>query len=68
MGEHSFHFKPSEITNGGTTFVQEEKFSGVLSFLFGENWFARLIGIRAGTTRGFETYNEDLKAWCEEES
>jgi hypothetical protein len=38
----------------------------VLSFLFGENWLAGLIGIRAKTGRGFEAYNRDLKAWCEE--
>ena len=51
---------------GCTLFVYDETFSGLLSFLFGENWLARLIRLWASMVKGFERYNGDLKVWCEE--
>jgi hypothetical protein len=47
-------------------FVHDETGSGLLSFLFRENWLARLIRLRTSTVKGLERYNGDLKAWCEE--
>jgi hypothetical protein len=64
-GDHSFHFEPSSETQGGTTFVQQEQFTGLLSFLMGEGLLARSVGAAEKTKRGFEGYNKDLKAWCE---
>jgi len=65
-GEHCFRFQPSTTTQGGTTFVHEEKFTGALSFLMGEGFFARWVGLRESTKKGFEGYNQDLKKWCEQ--
>jgi hypothetical protein len=60
IGEHIFRFEPSTKTPGGTTFVQGEKFTGVLSWIINEGIVARAIGSREkakgalrGTT-GFE--------------
>ncbi|KAF2190116.1 hypothetical protein K469DRAFT_560380 [Zopfia rhizophila CBS 207.26] len=64
-GEHIFRFEPSIATHGGTTFVQEEKFTGILAFLMGDGFVARSIGLREKTKRGWESYNRDLKTWCE---
>ncbi|KAJ6255800.1 hypothetical protein Dda_9410 [Drechslerella dactyloides] len=64
-GEHIFRFEPSTKTQGGTTFVHEEKFTGLLSFIMGHNPVARGIGLRDSTQKGFERYNRDLKVWCE---
>jgi hypothetical protein len=65
MAEHIFRFEPSTKTQGGTTFVHEESFTGILAFLMGEGFVARSVGLRESTKRGFEGYNKDLKAWCE---
>ena len=65
IGEHIFRFEPSTKTLGGTTFVQEEKFTGILSWMMSEGFVARAIGSREKARRGFERYNRDLKAWCE---
>jgi hypothetical protein len=64
-GEHIFRFEPSSATQGGTTFLHEEKFTGMLSFIMGEGFIARSIGFRTKTQSGFERYNQDLKQWCE---
>lgn len=64
-GDHAFRFEPSSKNPGGTTFVQEEKFWGLLSFFMGDGWLARLVGLKERTKTGFEGYNQDLKAWCE---
>ena len=64
-GDHAFHFKPSTVTPGGTTFVQEEKFTGMLTFVMGENIVARGVGFRENTEKGFKRFNADLKKWCE---
>jgi hypothetical protein len=65
IGEHIFRFEPSTKIQGGTTFVHEEKFTGLLAFIMGDSFVARLIGIRESTKGGFERYNRDLKTWCE---
>jgi hypothetical protein len=59
-GEHQFRFEPSARTPGGTTFVQAEEFSGLLSFMIAE-------GTRfwKSTKAGFDGFNADLKARCE---
>jgi hypothetical protein len=64
-GEHAFRFEQSTKTQDGTTFVHEEKFTGILAFMIGEGFVARLIGLRKSTKEGFEGFNRDLKAWCE---
>ncbi|KAK6334223.1 hypothetical protein TWF696_002724 [Orbilia brochopaga] len=64
-GEHIFRFEPSTKIQGGTTFIHEEKFTGLTSFIMGQNLVARGIGLRESTRKGFERYNRDLKAWCE---
>ncbi|KAL1800628.1 hypothetical protein ACET3X_000970 [Alternaria dauci] len=64
-GTHSFAFEPSSTIPGGTKFTQQEVFSGALAFLMGENVVARQFGFPEKTKRGWEGYNEDLKAWCE---
>jgi hypothetical protein len=64
-GDHSFHFEPSEITPGGTTFVQNENFSGLIGGIIGENIIGNAIGLRAKTKAGFEGFNEDFKKWVE---
>ncbi|KAF2117208.1 hypothetical protein BDV96DRAFT_598134 [Lophiotrema nucula] len=64
-GEHIFRFEPSTQTPGGTTFTHEEKFAGSLAFIIGPGPVGRMIGFRESTRKGFESYNRDLKAWCE---
>ncbi|KAI5357880.1 putative polyketide cyclase/dehydrase, START-like domain superfamily [Septoria linicola] len=54
-GDHSFQFKKSETNEGGTTFVNEENFSGALSFLMLQ-W---VMG--ASAKKSFEALNGDLK-------
>ena len=66
VGQHSFRFEPSKITPGGTTFVQEENFSGVLTFPMGKNPVAKLIGLRKKTKAGWDAFNVDFKKWVEE--
>lgn len=63
--EHVFRFEPSSRTQGGTTFVQEEAFTGFLAFTMGEGLIARWMGVRDRTRSGFERYNIDLKRKCE---
>ncbi|OCL12560.1 hypothetical protein AOQ84DRAFT_274154, partial [Glonium stellatum] len=64
-GVHIFRFEKGTKTQGGTTFVHEEKFTGLLTFTMGDGFVARSIGLKESTKSGFERYNQDLKAWCE---
>jgi hypothetical protein len=63
MGKHTFSFEPSTTTPGGTTFVQDEEFTGILSILFCEG-----SAMRKKTQSNFETYNSDIKARVESQS
>ncbi|KAE9375209.1 hypothetical protein N431DRAFT_480545, partial [Stipitochalara longipes BDJ] len=65
VGTHSFYFGSSTETRGGTTFIQEEKFTGIFTLLMGDNFIARVIGILEKTMKGWKRYNKDLKVWCE---
>jgi hypothetical protein len=65
-GEHSFTFEPSKTTPGGTTFTQKEEFTGGFSFVMGEGFLAKKIGMPEKTRRGWQKYNQDLKKWCEQ--
>ena len=59
-------FTPSQNTPGGTTFTQEEVFSGALAYLLmGEHVVGRSLGVKEQTRKGWEKFNEDLKAACE---
>jgi hypothetical protein len=60
-----FRFVESEITPGGTTFIHEEQFSGILGGIMDEGTLGKLVGLREKTKRGFEGFNRDLKAWIE---
>jgi hypothetical protein len=62
-GEAYFYFEPSKTTPGGTTFVQDEEFTGILSILFYEG-----SAMREKTQSNFETYNSDIKARVESQS
>ena len=65
-GNHAFHFTESQVTEGGTTFVHEEVFSGPLAFTVGEGAAARMLGLREKARVGFEGFNEDFKRWIEQ--
>lgn len=60
-GTHSFYWTPSRVTPGGTTFTQEEVFSGLLGGLYGEGWVARSVGVKEKTKLGWEGFNGELK-------
>ncbi|KAL3417986.1 activator of hsp90 ATPase 1 family protein [Phlyctema vagabunda] len=63
-GVHTFHFE--SIDNGnGTKFIQEEVFSGPLSFIMGEGFLARLFGVKAETEAGYMGFNIDFRKWVE---
>ncbi|KAH7401136.1 hypothetical protein DE146DRAFT_655063 [Phaeosphaeria sp. MPI-PUGE-AT-0046c] len=65
-GAHTFHFTPSTKTPGGTTFVQEETFTGALSWLMGGSFVAKQLGdMGKKTEKNWEGYNKDFKKWCE---
>lgn len=67
-GTHSFYWTPSKTTPGGTTFTQEEKFTGVLgALLYGESVVARSAGRKESTRKGWQGLNEDLKKVVESE-
>ncbi|KAK4912634.1 hypothetical protein LTR66_017269 [Elasticomyces elasticus] len=59
-GQHKFYFANSQATPGGTTFVQQETFSGLLAFLMGEGW-----SMRTSTIKGWRAFDESLKRECE---
>ncbi len=64
-GDHAFHFIESEITKGSTTFIQEEKFWGLLAFPMGNSAVAKMLGLKEKTRVGFEGFNNDFKKWVE---
>lgn len=65
-GTHSFHFVPSTTTPGGTSFTQEEVFSGVLGWLLmGEGVVGRAAGMKEKTKGTWDGFNADLKRECE---
>jgi len=64
-GEHIFRYESSATTPGGTTFVQEEKFQGAMTWMIGEGSLAGLVGFRKTTVEGFEGFNRELKKVCE---
>ncbi|KAH7025021.1 uncharacterized protein B0I36DRAFT_387406 [Microdochium trichocladiopsis] len=57
VGEHTFEFRPSQATPGGTTFVQYEDFTGLLTF--------GMKSDQEKTSGGFQRVNEDLKKRAE---
>jgi hypothetical protein len=71
VGEHMFHFEEipgsAEGDQSRTRFVQEEKFTGLISFVMGEGLLAKSIGTREDTKKGFEGFNRDFKTWVEQE-
>jgi hypothetical protein len=60
LGEHMFSWRPSTKTPGGTTFIQSEKWRGLLTFLWKPNWF---MGKK--TRKSFEGFNAELKKEAE---
>lgn len=54
--QHEFHFAPSETTPGGTTLLQKEDFTGMLTYFMRE-------GSQLGTQfkTNFEGFNKELK-------
>jgi hypothetical protein len=62
-GVHSFKFEESNHAEnpGGTTFSHGEVFSGILSLLIREG-----SAMHSKTKGGFEGFNRDLKAKCEQ--
>lgn len=68
-GEHVFRFEEipaSEQGQSRTRFVHEETFTGLLSFLMGESFLARYVGLAEDSRKGFAGFNHDFKAWVEE--
>jgi hypothetical protein len=66
--QHTFRFWTGERAAMATTvLVQEERFWGLLAFLFAEWWPSWLGGIRAKTQERFARWNGELKAWVEGE-
>ncbi|KAJ1322928.1 SRPBCC family protein [Microdochium nivale] len=61
IGEHTFEFRPSESTPGGTTFVQHEEFTGLLTFGMQGNKEATA----SKSSGGFQRVNNDLKKRAE---
>ncbi|KAF1933204.1 uncharacterized protein M421DRAFT_643 [Didymella exigua CBS 183.55] len=61
-GTHTFHWTPSQTTPGGTTFMQEEKFTGLLGgLLYSDGAIAKSAGMKEKTRKGWEGFNVDLK-------
>ncbi|KAL3421070.1 activator of hsp90 ATPase 1 family protein [Phlyctema vagabunda] len=67
VGDHSFRFESVKAASGTETtmFVQDEVFTGLLSFLMGDGLLANWAGQMEKTKSGFESYNKDFKAWVE---
>ena len=59
-GDHEWNFKASSQTPGGTTLVQSEQFTGLLSFFMNEG-----SSSHENTKKGFQGFNEELKRRCE---
>ncbi|KAJ4331761.1 hypothetical protein N0V95_009812, partial [Ascochyta clinopodiicola] len=65
-GTHSFSFVPSTT---GTTFSQEEHFSGALGWLLmGDGPLGKGVGIKEKTRKAWVGYDADLKKVCEGEA
>jgi hypothetical protein len=68
-GEHIFRFEeiPGAVTEeqSRTKFIHKEEFTGLLSFMMGQNIFANLVGEAAKAKNGFDGFNKDFKAWVE---
>ncbi|KAF2169448.1 hypothetical protein M409DRAFT_52687 [Zasmidium cellare ATCC 36951] len=62
-GDHSYRFLPSETIPGGTLFIQEENFTGLLSPVMKVKEGKRDFAWK--NLRGFEGLNADLKAEAE---
>ncbi|KAL8760884.1 MAG: hypothetical protein Q9184_002949 [Pyrenodesmia sp. 2 TL-2023] len=61
-GLHTFEYRPSTSTPGGTTFIQKEEYSGLLAFLMSPSLAGRKI------MGQFEKFNTDLKMRVENKS
>ena len=59
-GFHAFRFEPSQTTPGGTTFVQNEELTGLLSFVMHPSG-----PVGKSLKGGYEQFNRDLKARVE---
>lgn len=57
---HNFRFSPSTVTPDCTTFMQEESFTGLLTWVFAESG-----PIGAKVKRMFGEFNYDLKVEAE---
>ncbi|KAL0941720.1 activator of hsp90 atpase 1 family protein [Colletotrichum truncatum] len=55
-GAHSFYFRPSNKTPGGTTMTQLEDFSGFLAFLMKPFW-----GFEKQTLTNWKQFDQDIK-------
>ncbi|KAK2730034.1 activator of hsp90 atpase 1 family protein [Colletotrichum kahawae] len=55
-GAHSFYFRASEKTPGGTTMIQTEEFSGLLAFLMKPFW-----GFKKKTLANWREFDADFK-------
>ncbi|KAL2073556.1 hypothetical protein VTL71DRAFT_10882 [Oculimacula yallundae] len=67
-GEHFFRFEDSQVSEGETTFVHGERFSGLLGWMAGTGWVASKLGSQEGIRKGVEEidrFNRDLKGWVE---
>jgi hypothetical protein len=60
VGDHAWHFKPSAATPGGTTLVQEENFTGLMSFTMKEGSSGEVK-----TKANFAKFNADIKKKAE---
>ncbi|KAL7945704.1 hypothetical protein V8C42DRAFT_42871 [Trichoderma barbatum] len=55
-GVHQFHFTPSEVTPGGTTFIHKEDFRGILITISSPFWSSREFN-----PTSWDKFNSDLK-------
>ena len=58
-GLHTFEFEPSRSIPGGTTFIQKEEYTGLLSFLMAPSLAGKKI------MGQFDKFNVDLKTRVE---
>ncbi|KAG4416857.1 hypothetical protein IFR04_009999 [Cadophora malorum] len=64
-GVHSFRFVG--VDDGrATNFVHGEDFSGLLGFLFGGGYLARLIGLAEEIKLQYSAFSIDFRKWVEE--
>ncbi|KAH6672860.1 hypothetical protein B0J14DRAFT_59140 [Halenospora varia] len=61
-GIHVFKFEPSEKTEGGTTFIQEESFVGILAWAFRPS-----LPLGRITKKHFDKFGAELKVEAEKE-